>query len=849
VIELDPTSEDSGVAGVKSPPLLRRRRRRRTAPADSHDWRLSVADGLLGLTVIVSPQFLGGATLWSVAAIALLSAATLVVTVWAQVRELPPPPWGNWAFLALSLGLTWTVVQAVPLPAELTGWLSPTSREVADRIAAALGRGEPRFVPISRDPGATAAAIVQGIGLMSVLEAARWRGAGGGGTRLLAAAAASAIVMAAVALVHELAGATELFGVYDPVFARPTVISPMLNANHLSGFCGFGVPIVWGLAIQSNSTPARLTLWGAGVLCLGIAFATLSRGGISSAIAGIVCFAGMLLLRRRPTGLSSRAAQTTAVAAAVSVAVLTWLLAEPLSRELDGSSNDKLALLSHGWLFASEAPLVGVGRGGFSSAFVGTHGSMRRFEHAENLVVQWTSEWGLPMTSVVLLAMVLAFTRALRTISSPAALGAAAALVGIVLHDMVDFALELPATATVAAATLGALSGIGTAGFDTARRRSCSRWAAGGLGAVSLIAVIALGPGLPAKDVRYLNERLAGLSDRGAFLKFDETLAEALSLHPSEPSFALLAGRRARLSRSDGTGRWLNLAMDLAPGWSSPHLEASVWLFESGRIDQATVELRAAASRDPKGAVASICPRLKKRDDPVELERITPFNDGSRTPFLVAVSRCVALDSEVGQRADDLLLEEHGGFPEARARVARRLANQGRASDAIQLLRETLRLHPRTSAAWLALARVQLDAGDAAAAVETCGRGATHVDDPWELLTLRAKAHAGLQHDAAMREDIAQLERLSGDSIDRRAEAAVLLGRLEERRGHLARALRAYGRAYRYGSDPRVLEDVARVAERLGDLGRAFAAWAELCSLRPNDGTACTERRRLFPGR
>jgi tetratricopeptide (TPR) repeat protein len=814
---------------------------------------LDVADVLLASTLIVSPQLLGGATLWSVALIALLSVLTLAVTVWAQGNDVPPSPWQDLAFLGIGVGLLWTAVQAVPLPAELTGWVHPEARGVSGRVSAALGREAPRFVPISRDPGATLAAVVQGIGLLAVFEAARWRSAGGGGVRVLAAVGASAVAMAGVSVVHELAGAGELFGVYDPIFARPIILAPMLNSNHLAGFCGFGVPILWGFALQTPSMAARIALWGSGFLCLSVAFATLSRGGIASSLAGVACFAGLLLLRRRSSRgpNSARAALAVALAAGVSVAAVVWALAKPLSAELDRTPEDKVELLRKGVEFATDAPWVGVGRGGFSASFVERYGSLQRFEHAENLLIHWTSEWGMPVSAVVLVLLLLAYRRSVKyaCASNAAAVGAAAALAGIVLHDMVDFALELPATATVAGGSFGALSGLSSASSacQSASSGTRTRFAVAGGSGVALVVVLLLAPGLPATDVRRIEDRLAALAARGAYAKFDDALAKGLSLHPSEPSLALLAGRKARLAQSAGAGRWLNLAMDLAPGWASPHLEAALLLFETGRPEQARIELRSAASLDPKGAVSALCPRLKARDDPDELERVAPREGAQREQFLVAASRCVALHSHVGERADALLLADQEHLPGPQARVALRLASQGKSDDAIRLLNRTVRRTPGSLEVWLALAKVQFDAGDATAAIRSCERGANRVDDAWELIVVRAKAHAALQDDESMRAAIVDLDRLAGDSIPRRAEAAKLLGMLEEKRGHLARAIRAYGRAYRYGSDPRVLEDVARAAERLGDMGRAFAAWAELCSLRPDDTAACEARRRLLP--
>ena len=85
-------------------------------------------------------------------------------------------------------------------------------------------------------------------------------------------------------------------------------------------------------------------------------------------------------------------------------------------------------------------------------------------------------------------------------------------------------------------------------------------------------------------------------------MKARELAMKGLSLHPSEPIFALTGAEVAVRERDPSAGRWINRAQVLAPLWSAPHLLAARWLFSLGELDQTLIEIREAEALRPGSA-------------------------------------------------------------------------------------------------------------------------------------------------------------------------------------------------------------------------------------------------------
>ena len=98
---------------------------------------------------------------------------------------------------------------------------------------------------------------------------------------LLSGVAVAAGFAALTTGLHELFGATSLYGLYEPRHGEPLLMAPLLNTNHLGCLMAVGVITSLGLFIYPKQTSMRRTLWVlVGVGCLAVTAATLSRGAI-----------------------------------------------------------------------------------------------------------------------------------------------------------------------------------------------------------------------------------------------------------------------------------------------------------------------------------------------------------------------------------------------------------------------------------------------------------------------------------------------------------------------------------------------------------------------------------------
>src|SRR5678816_246011 len=256
------------------------------------------------------------------------------------------------------------------------------------------------------------------------------------------------------------------------------------------------------MCIRDSSHPdrPRQALWLTAAVAVGAAaFLSLSRGGIAFWCAGQLASL-LLLLRRRDTRSTSGRAVPVALAVGAVALVAGYLAFDRLGSEL--ATVDTVEKLRHSkvdlWPMFSRpalaAWLTGLGRGTFAVAFPRwqtAHSTLTfTFEYPENLPLQLATELGIPATLGLLAVAAWATLRTARAGNGrPLVLAAWAGVGALVLHDLFDFALELPACATAAAVALGIASGPWVEQHEKPLRRMP---ALAGLAAAALLAVLGL---------------------------------------------------------------------------------------------------------------------------------------------------------------------------------------------------------------------------------------------------------------------------------------------------------------------------------------------------------------------
>jgi Tfp pilus assembly protein PilF len=330
-----------------------------------------------------------------------------------------------------------------------------------------------------------------------------------------------------------------------------------------------------------------------------VVLSTGSRAGILALGLGGCLFAGLVLARRfGPTrGI------LLALGLLIGLGGFTFYAAQGVRARISNTASDRMSDQKiRGWRdtlgMVKAYPLVGVGRGAFeapASAFRADDEGVR-LAFPENILLQLLSEWGIPFTLALLLAVALSARGVARVVPrlDPASQAAACGVVAVLLHEAADFGLELPGVAFPTIAALGLVVARAEQYGEHRRdygRRLRARWTAPVM-AVWGLSLAAAGWALPhtllADGVR-MREQVAKKDP--AVL---EELGPAIRRHPADYYLELLAGNAAVAANRESAGRHLNRAQRLNPGDPAAHLVTARWLSRNNRRSQAALEFRLA---------------------------------------------------------------------------------------------------------------------------------------------------------------------------------------------------------------------------------------------------------------
>jgi uncharacterized protein HemY len=425
--------------------------------------------------------------------------------------------------------------------------------------------------------------------------------------------------------------------------------------------------------------------------------------------------------------------------------------------------------------------------------------------------------------------------RGFRLQRSHAQLGGLAGLVAIGTHQLADFSLELLGVAVLGAATLGAVADSVAVGFEFSLRKLCM-W-------ISVLCLMgaAVALSLHGRDVFTLEMRSRVALEENNHAKARELVRTGLSLHHSEPIFALTGAEVAVREGDASAGRWINRAQDLAPQWSAPHLLAARWLFSLGETDQALVEIRQAESLKPGSARMTICSLLRGSENSAVALRAAPEGaDGAK--FLDRAALCVPLRSSASVLIDQAARELDPNLPGPAIRQARRLLAAHHPLEAIDLLRE---LPAPDVADQLVLAEAYVQADDWQSAARTIAPLLKSQDVSAAVLRTAASIFVTTGNDEELRRVSSRMRGATGGHGERLADVELFLGRLYESERRYALALRSYEDSNRASESREALVAVARVAEAMGNRERALLTYRRLCRLDGGEGAACSTTKEL----
>jgi O-antigen ligase/tetratricopeptide (TPR) repeat protein len=755
-------------------------------------------------------------------------------------------PWPAPAALLGALS-AYSALQAVPLPLGWLAHLEPTTADIWSRASTIIGGAAPGWASLSMDPGA------------SWLEALKWwayaglfiaaagvgarRGASWGAWLLLV----SATLVAVVTLAHGLVDASKVYGFYEPRFGGERWhIGPLVNPNNLAGYLNLGALAGLGL-LAGEDPPAPRWVLG---MCVAVVLATsaisASRGGLGTLVIGVILLA-LLFRQSRGRLLTPRAYRRAMLPALLAVfggVVLATIAAT--RKTLDAllvKDIQKVKALAWAVPMLKAHPWFGVGRGAFQTVFPEYYVAPGDvvYSHPENFVVQWLTEWGLPVGILGLAATAwLLRPRALGYARSTEAAGLFAGLFAVVLQNAVDLSLEIPAVMFAAVCATGVLWGEASS-HESRHGHSRARGHSVLLGVVGLgLAVVTCAIGsrtvLEDRDDLIIDFP-AHPKDPVSFAAYEGELRAAMHRHPADPYFPRTGALLAWKGGSKSPLPWIQLALERAPTSGRTNFLLALYLAQRGFRDQALMEMRMAADYNTELASRVAALSIKLTRDPALLRRVVPEGLNG-APVLYNLAK--VLPDELGRLQDEFLEESTARDPthaDVFLALAKRLldalsapdasglcagADAGRCSSVVVRSCEALSgLLPDSAEPLILTARLYMATGKPEVAAQRLAAECDHFIDRHRCLRTWLEA-AAAAHDTEMAARAAKEVVIDGCSGEHRcATTYTMIGETLTQAGDAAGGLDYYERAAREEPTPGRWH---RVGEAATEIGAALVA-------------------------
>jgi hypothetical protein len=683
----------------------------------------------------------------------------------------------------------------------------------------------------------------------------------------------SAALGAIVTLCHGAAGATWLYGLYEPVDAHPPwALAPLLNPNNMAGYLNLGAFTGVGLLVSHRAIGPRWLLALAVAVTVAVSLLTGSRGGAAACLLGLVLIAPLLyaLRQRRRHRFSGTFEFTLELGGLLAAAVVFFSLGVTTDvwSALFQEGSRKLTVVGWTQPLIADYPIFGIGRGAYETVFPAYDASGARvlFQYAENFVVQWVAEWGIPLGAGALVALGwLCRPSRLGATREPVAAGAFIGIVVLLAQNAVDLALELPAVGFALTFLLGTLWG-GARSDRAARARdvepepaASQRVAAGGLAwaRVSaqrlLPAVIAMtgvalwanavlrGAPSAREDREALQEKFrtnigTSASDASQFMA---DVRSALLRHPADPHLYLV-GALAAVRSGEPALRWLTVAIERDHAGGRAFLVLGETLGRLRATTQAISALRSAVTQDPTLLDAASQIALRITRDPDELARLAPEEGTGAVVLTHLASTLTSSDERARLELLDLAMARYPQAPEPRqvdaedllramapAREKERCA-QSRLGDCKARLRRHIAVIteglPHTSDAVMLTARLAVVEGKPAEALDVLSKSCDRFADKHRCLRLTVDVARQVGGSALEGAAAHYVETACRDS-KQCAKACVHAAEQLSRVSAWSRATDYYERAALESASPELWLKVASTSVRAGDLVRSKRAF------------------------
>ena len=436
----------------------------------------------LALILVGSTLALGGVQPITYSLVEILVFLLVILFLWRQKRQggidLSLPAWPL-------LFVLWIALQLLPLPRSFLASVSRAHHLTLTWLAPIQHAGF--WGTLSIDPSATLLALFKilayvGVFVLAVqlFDSARRKNA------IVTALIALGCFEAGYGILQFLLNWNKIFGYTNP-YDSSVATGTYINRNHFAGLMDLTVPLAFALAFHTYqlwSDPRRRAtstksggespqefrivfyLFLAIIMVIGAVLSN-SRGGILSVSFTLIALSLLTILkvRRRSWGLLIAGLATLALGFSLWVGVggLVHRFAEMGRAGFVSSQRRSMIWSDTVQLFRSN-PILGTGLGTYEDALrpFQTHLVDMTIDHAHNDYLEFAAETGLIGFGLLfvpifylLVRMIISFLKDHRRYRSAILLGCIGSTLGLLIHSLMDFNLQVPANAMIFAAILG----------------------------------------------------------------------------------------------------------------------------------------------------------------------------------------------------------------------------------------------------------------------------------------------------------------------------------------------------------------------------------------------------------
>jgi len=389
-----------------------------------------------------------------------------------------------------------------------------------------------------------------------------------------------------------------------------------LNSNNLAGYANLGLFAGVGLILSRKlKLPRSLLLLGVALIITAIVLSG-SRGAIVSAIfaGGTV---GLWLFKRGRVKLSEAQLAKGAIPFTVAIMLivalgLTIVLGGKTEWLALGPENIERKVSVWRWSLAMirEHAWFGIGRGAFET---GLPPYLRPLAtdwttvaaHAENFVIQWIAEWGVPVGTCAVLAIVgYVLNESYHARAERLRLLVLTGVVVLLLQNLTDLGLEVPSLAIAAVLAVAASD----RPSRHARQGQVPLLHLGSIAAavaVTMLGLVWLAAVKWSRSPVEEERREASIAyhalvapEAAEQAEFRGQMRAAMLRHPGESYFPLLGAALASRTHAESALPWLARALELGPTNGHVHLVLADLLGSHGATTQAMLHLRLAVEYD-----------------------------------------------------------------------------------------------------------------------------------------------------------------------------------------------------------------------------------------------------------